>query len=184
MSMGTFGGAGSMELGFKLEGRPYFVVCILDDDGRVVWHSRLARSPNGKEDISGHYIWEWAADDEQRIKMQTAIGQAWVVGPQRVEHVAVTNEVDGLVGFVMSFEKVRIGDTPVIVSMAKNRDPALERLSEREREVLWLGTRLTAEQISNHLGIARSTVDNIRNSAATKLQITGPALIQWAVENL
>jgi len=188
MSMGEFADGSSIpfEENQSVNSRPYHVTAILDDNAVIVWHSRLARAPNGIGDIRGRYVWDWAVDEDEAERIKTAIGRAWVVGPQRIEHVAMVDDSveEPVAGFVLYFEKVRVAETPFLMMLAKSRDPAVQRLTDREKQVLWLGVNYTPEEIAEQLGIARSTVDSLRYAAAQKLGVSGSALTTWAVANL
>lgn len=71
-----------------------------------------------------------------------------------------------------------------IVGITREIPACVHLLTIREAEACkLLGTGKTSKQIAAILGVARSTVDNLRATAARRLGIQASALVAWSVEH-
>jgi DNA-binding CsgD family transcriptional regulator len=99
-----------------------------------------------------------------------------------VRQVVVSNTKSGR-AWQVTLHPCRYGKVR-IVGISREIPTRVQSLTHRESEVCeLLATGKTSKQIAAVLSVARSTVDNLRASAARRLGIQASALLAWSVEH-
>jgi DNA-binding CsgD family transcriptional regulator len=149
-----------------------FSVALLDVDARVLWLSLIV--PGGDK-IIGAPAWAFLPPAEQ--PNYQAVIMRCLATPGHRERIDVV-DIFGVCWRVVLYG-TRIGKVRVVVKY-RSIPPSIELLTPREKSVCDLiSVGKSSKQIAAELGIAVSTIDNLRASAARRIGIPTSALSQW-----
>jgi DNA-binding CsgD family transcriptional regulator len=155
---------------------PPAIISLYDESCRLVWASWFLP---GLAELVPFHIWDHL-ESPGREAVQVAMLDCLVNRSSRAVNLHGTKS--GL-DWQLVFYPCRIGKIR-IASISSVIPKKVVVLTTREAEVCkLLATGKTSKQIAGILSVARSTVDNLRASAARRLGIQPSALVAWSVEH-
>jgi DNA-binding CsgD family transcriptional regulator len=121
-----------------------------------------------REDCLDTRYWDWCENHEQA---KAAFAIAILGDESRMSNVVNVNRTQ----CVYESHLQPLDSHVMVVSVAKRLHPALEKLTDRERQILTLMPHLETSDIADRLGLSRSTLDTHRAKMRRKLGLKNNA---------
>jgi DNA-binding CsgD family transcriptional regulator len=152
--------------------RPEVAMLFYDSRFRILWISW----ENGEiGDITGSYSWEHCSFYEV-----SALQAAFTQCISMQSEVPLDADFNQYGRWRCIFAPCSYGEIRV-VARCRRWPEDVQRLTDREAAVCyWLGCGLPTKQIASLLSVSRSTVFNLRSSAARRLNISADELCAWS----
>ena len=152
--------------------KPQVSVGLYDAKFRALW---LSWADVRAGEVAGTRAWEWCAPHD-RPYVQAAFAEC--VAEEKEVTIDADFEQFGRWRLHLTF--CTFGTVCVMVRGRRWPDD-VQRLTERETEVCYyLGCGLPTKQIASLLDVSKSTVFNLRSSAARRLRISADELCAWS----